>query len=253
MRNQICEISPADSSKCNPLTRTRLWNLFPLLIALAWQFGLGSAPARAQTEDSLESIGVQPFTALLPVPSGYINLANSDLHLEIPLGSFPQRAGPPVKFVLKYDSSIWIQDYTYIVGWFARNNGGWRLYNSADSGSAFSTIQTSVTCRIDGMVRTYTWKGFQWTDADMTVHSYPNMSTTEGFKTSCGDDTSSSKPAADGAASDASGYHMYVTSYTNVKVIDPDGNVVFGGIDTNGNMFSADSSGNLPMIVSTRI
>jgi hypothetical protein len=46
--------------------------------------------ARAQLDYSVQ-IGRPTFTTPSPVEMGFVNLANGNLHLEIPLGSFRER------------------------------------------------------------------------------------------------------------------------------------------------------------------
>ena len=77
---------------------------FPIF-ALALLLGASAMPAKAQSYRN--SIGVPAFSTQIPVENGFINAANGNLHLEIPLGSFPQRGGAPDKIVLMYDSDIW--------------------------------------------------------------------------------------------------------------------------------------------------
>src|SRR6266851_7862105 len=57
----------------------------------------------------LTAIGVPTFSASVPIENGFINVANGNLHLEIPLGgSFPQRGGGSVRTALLYDSAFWM-------------------------------------------------------------------------------------------------------------------------------------------------
>ena len=67
-----------------------------LAIRCAMQLGLLCAllalasVARAQLDYSVQ-IGRPTLTTPSPVEMGFVNLANGNLHLEIPLGSFPER------------------------------------------------------------------------------------------------------------------------------------------------------------------
>src|ERR1700722_3222022 len=117
-----------------------------VLITIAWNVSSGALTARCQDINYLNSIGVPTYSANLPIENGYVNAANGDLHLEIPLGSFPQRDGSQLKASLMYDSNIWFA----VEGqpWFPGNVpmagtppqgdynswGGWRLVTSAISG-----------------------------------------------------------------------------------------------------------------------
>jgi hypothetical protein len=51
--------------------------------------------------------GTPTFTTALPVEMGFTNVANGNLHIEIPLASFPQRGGLTYNARLVYDSLIW--------------------------------------------------------------------------------------------------------------------------------------------------
>lgn len=57
-----------------------------LILLLGLQFSLKPAEAQYTT-----ATGMPSFTTALPVEMGFTNVANGNLHLEIPLGSFPQR------------------------------------------------------------------------------------------------------------------------------------------------------------------
>ncbi len=59
-------------------------------------------------QNYLTSTGVSSFSAPYPAEMGTVDAASGNLHLEIPLGSFPQRGGSPslVPRII-YDSHIW--------------------------------------------------------------------------------------------------------------------------------------------------
>src|SRR6266852_5591879 len=83
-----------------------------LLFVAVVLFGLvgpGAVRLKAQANDPLSDLGVPPFLTTVPVESGWIGMANGNLHLEIPLASFPQRGRPPITLALAYDSQIWLQ------------------------------------------------------------------------------------------------------------------------------------------------
>src|SRR5205814_9198568 len=67
-----------------------------------------TASAQLFTGTYLRQIGTPTSVSPHPVELGYINLGIGILHLEIPLGSFPQRGSTaPLTFKLIYDSRIW--------------------------------------------------------------------------------------------------------------------------------------------------
>src|SRR5229473_2722108 len=51
--------------------------------------------------------GNPTFNTATPVELGFVNAANGNLHLEIPLSSFPQRGSRGLSARLVYDSRIW--------------------------------------------------------------------------------------------------------------------------------------------------
>jgi hypothetical protein len=86
------------------LLQSHRWIGFAFLV---WAFGCACQIARCQDVYPTGSIGVPTFTTALPVENGIIQLGMGDLHLEIPLGSFPQRNGKKFTVSLMYDSNIW--------------------------------------------------------------------------------------------------------------------------------------------------
>jgi RHS repeat-associated protein len=239
--------------------------IFFLLAAVGWLLGF-SAPAVKAQEDPLQSIGILPFSAQLPVESGYITPATGGLHLEIPLGTFPQRSGPPVKFTLMYDSTIWTT--SGVAGWTASIlptkqwgnstlntafSGGWRLVSSADPGwTSFATVTEGSCSKEDGAPEWAIFQDFVWTSPDGTTHSFPGVQTEQGFNTLCGNYTNMNQPTSGGPANDASGFHIYITNFRTVNVFGPDGTQVYSGTntlgnpeDSNGNYFTQDSNQNL--------
>jgi hypothetical protein len=75
----------------------------------ALPLSLGYLSTCSSGEGSLPWLVVPTFTTLVPVENGFINAANSNLHLEIPLGaaSYRQRGGCQNKILLIYDSTFW--------------------------------------------------------------------------------------------------------------------------------------------------
>ena len=62
--------------------------------------------AVAQAQYLLET-GSPTFATTEPVPMGFINIANGNLHIEIPIANVPQRGGRPFVAKMVYDSRIW--------------------------------------------------------------------------------------------------------------------------------------------------
>jgi RHS repeat-associated protein len=217
----------------------------PLLAALALSvLTFWASPARAQSY--LTQTGTPAFTTAQPVELGFINLGNGNLHLTIPLGSFPQRGARPFTTLLVYDSRIW---QTAGATWQPTNagsQGGWRRITSTDTGGGVSNTTTIETCNSDPPLHHYyDYYGFTWTSPDGVVHNFPTVETIHD--TSVGNMCGGSFPTSNGFADDATGYQMFVTNYTSATVYAPDGTQVYpaGMLDTNGNYFSWDANGNL--------
>jgi len=111
-----------------------------VIVAFVWLLGPAS---RGWAQTYLQNVGVPTFATNIPVENGSVNAANGNLHLEIPLGSFPQRGGSTLRVALMYDSAIWLPG-TPIPGSWSWNNiyqgprwsgfTGWRLVTSEDPG-----------------------------------------------------------------------------------------------------------------------
>ena len=227
------------------ITRGRRYVL--LLVAVAWILGTSAVPVRAQSY--LQSIGVPPFSTQLPVQNGYINLANGDLHLEIPLGSFPQRGGRTETVALVYDSNIWWVGGSWSDPWQptnVNNDGGisgfgnayaspngWRVVSSAHGGyvDAGETEDGVVDYQVD-------YSPWIYVEPNGTVHAFDVYTTYNAWY-----DTQTS---SSGYANDGSGYFMSASGYNATAVYAPDGTLVYGSgfeEDSNGNQYPYDGSG----------
>lgn len=195
-------------------------------------------------QDYLTSTGSPTFTTSVPADLGFVNAANGNLHLEIPLGTFPQRGKVPLTLSLVYDSKIWKvaregSDYIWRPTNVPNSIGGWRIVTSVDVGSVTMNSTTSSCGEEPNAQYDTTHNTFTWTDPRGTRRVFP-IATTQGG--GCGGDLSS----GDAFAQDSSGYRMYVTNYTQARVVAPDGTQVYPQFkDTNGNYFSSDASGNI--------
>jgi hypothetical protein len=197
-----------------------------------------SVTAKAQTY--LQNVGVPPFTTKLPVENGFINAANGNLHLEIPLGSYPQRGGPPDKIVLMYDSAFWaangmwtptnISDsYLYGLVW-----GGWRIVTSRDPAYTNYSEYDYGNC---AWATDYTYARYSpwyYVAPDGTRRTFPVTTIEPLYPGHCG---GSGTPTAAGYANDGSGFYISITNYTTATVYAPDGTILGGAHseDTNGN------------------
>lgn len=79
-------------------------------------------------QDYLTRVGRPTFSTPEPVELGFIDLSNGNLHLEIELGSFPQRGRIPYSARLIYDSRIWkVVNNAWQPTNVANSWGGWRF------------------------------------------------------------------------------------------------------------------------------
>lgn len=234
-----------------------------LLLALVWLLGTSAIPVKAQYSQSyLENIGVPAFTTKLPVESGFINAANGNLHLEIPLGTFPQRGAPPEKVVLMYDSAFWLpwqgkwNPYNTPSYTFNYINSGWRLVTTGDTGTTDAGQTYSGYCSVEDDYSTVTYYPWIYVAPDGTQHAFPASVTTVGpnYPGICG--AIGNTPSAAGYASDGSGFYISITNYTNATVYAPDGTVnqiaPYGGgsikTDSNGNQYKITTPNDLPQL-----
>src|SRR5690242_12466806 len=79
-----------------------------LVVVIAMSLAIANATGSWAQSNYLEKLGPPQAGAIVPVELGSINLTNGNLHLEVPLGSFPQRGGDGFTAKLAYDSRIWI-------------------------------------------------------------------------------------------------------------------------------------------------
>src|SRR5882724_6211920 len=106
----------------------------------------------------LTSTGSPSFAAGYPVEMGIVDAASGNLHLEIPLGSFSQRAGDALVPKLLYDSHLWTipTDGTSTV-WTTQGVlyglafGTWGLSEGGNSG-VFRLLTSNHDCTQDYML-----------------------------------------------------------------------------------------------------
>ena len=61
-------------------------------------------PSRANAQNYLYGTGNQTWGINIPIENGFINVANGEVHLEIPIATLPQRGALPLSERLEYDS-----------------------------------------------------------------------------------------------------------------------------------------------------
>ncbi len=79
-------------------------------------------------------------------PFDTVNLANLDVHFEIPVFSRPGR-GIPFHYNLSYDSLIWVPvSSNGVTSWVPVNNWGWRAVTEAATGYVDYGYSSDVEC-----------------------------------------------------------------------------------------------------------
>jgi len=163
---------------------------------------------------------------------GFVNVANGNVHLEIPVGSFTQRGNlPPLTIKLAYDSRIWrINQNGSTYSWQPNNipfaMAGWRLWVGAGDYS-YESVVTGL-CSGGGITQ---YQRFSFIDNHGTAHVFP-FKTTE-YSAAC---NNPGTPTASGYTTDGSGYYATVTNYTGITIYDSNGVQLYPTEkDTNGN------------------
>ena len=242
-----------DGFDMRQLIKGQTLRLFLLLAAITGYLW-GPFVKSAHGQDSIQQIGLLPFSKTLPAPSGYVNPVSGDLHLDIPLGSYPQRGKlGPSAFKLSYDSGIWSQiTDSWCCGPWGLNAswpipgasfsaaGGWQLSVPGDGGQLLNN-EEDYYCG-SGDLEESTYSDWYWIDPQGTTHTFVHVLTQVGYNPGypCSDD-SSVWTSSDSYADDGSGYHLYASGW-NAVIYDKDG-MLTGVEDANGNEFGSFTSG----------
>lgn len=199
----------------------------------------------------LSATGSPSFSVNIPIPNGYINVANGNLHLEIPLASPKQRGNLQLNEKLVYDSRIWeIIHYSGYYWWplnVPNSSVGWRFVKGNETGSvAYNLVTSSDNQCYDQYGNPgdqYTWQyAIVWTDPGGTQHTFDGEM--QEYQDTCAN--TDSQQIFGGYATDASGYKVQDDGTGNPLVVDPHGTEVNPSvIDRFGNYWSTDSNGNL--------
>ncbi len=260
MANQIISSTVCMGTFCKQKPIYLNWvRCVSVLFLMIVVHGLTVATLDAQQNSYLNSIGAPTFSVSSPVESGSVNLANGNLHLEIPLGgAFAQRGRGSFQSVLMYDSALWYVAHGVPSRFWEPSSWGWHFATSADQGGSADTT-TFITCSSPtyGNVTTeIDFNNFSWTAPDGTQHLFPIL-LSAGYNPDPVDCIAgTTRTSADAFATDRTGYHMYATAsgsqITSIDVYAPDGTHVFGpsnfattgSKDPNGNYYSKDSNYN---------
>jgi RHS repeat-associated protein len=234
-----------------------------LVLGILWAIliaGAQSATAQypSDAERFLLEIGSPAFNTPDSVPNGFVNLANGNLHIEIPIISYPQRGGIPFVAKMVYDSRIWkITDTGSALIWTAtnvpnnweqggwENRAGWRLKSTDRDANDNLILKDAVlkSC-VQGATTYYRYETSNYRHVDLsgTQHKFPIYHETT---VPCYTPTSTTNS---GPSLDGSGLWMNLTSDTstnNVKeVIAPDGTKVFNHPTYGGPGWMRDANGN---------
>src|SRR5258708_11319960 len=115
---------------------------------------IASAVISLAQNSYLDEPGIPAFTTALPVEHGFINRANGNLHIEIPIATYPQRGNIKALHArLVYDSRFWIvmtdpvteRKYWSPSGIGGVGVGGFRLVTDGEAGGA-SFSQSTQQC-----------------------------------------------------------------------------------------------------------
>ena len=222
------------------MIRIRLVLLTLLLGTLAT-----SVPA-VRAQSYVYQFGNNPWSVPVSVPGGYVDAANGNLHIEIPIAAMPERGSVPFVAKLVYDSHIWIPGTSSWLPINVPNSwSGWRLVTTAGAGGGVTYKALNKVCyqnlghgqQIPWNYTVYTNFGFTTPDGHYVPFSGATTDNYDDAPCISGHDTLSE------ISTDASGYHLDVTNDYVAVVHAPDGTQVFPRVeDTNGNYFSVPNS-----------
>jgi RHS repeat-associated protein len=190
--------------------------------------------AAALGQNYLTSTGTPPFAAPESTEFGFVDASNGNLHIEIPLGSYPQRGSKePQRILFVYDANkLWTVRSSGFSYWSPDPWGAWSVHD------ATQPLTGSSTEALDGTGSNNCKWTQTYTEPSGTQHMFP-PSSVYFPDPSC--------PTTSNAfATDSSGYHQYISCDVNFcthKIYAPDGTMVFT------NRATQDSKGNYIQVV----
>jgi RHS repeat-associated protein len=208
-RDQVSMREAGDTNRAKAPARWQSLRFFFMILGM---LALSAGAALVSRAQGLTNGDDRAPTAPETDVQGFIETADGSLHMEIPLGSFPQRGSdnPPIVYRLVYDSDIWDILSTGSNVWEASGTGqtggmsGWRLVPNPNE-----TIHFNLDFAY--------FVNMNWTDAEGTQRYFPLKISEFGEGT------------GNAFATDSSGYHMYWNNNSNVIVYAPDGSIVVSG------------------------
>lgn len=224
--------------------------LFGVVLAVG---ALGCSPF-ASAQNYVYATGSPNWGMQIPVESGFINVSNGNVHLEIPIATQPQRGRLTLNERLVYDSRIWQivpsgSSYQWEPTNVPSSSAGWTFNKGNETGQfeIWGNLNTDP-CPNNGSENfTYYKYSFTWKDPSQTIHSFP-VGTVQLTNSNCTwpNGQEPDQPTGVAYSDDTSNYFMSVTNYTTATIYDSSGNQVYPTPqDPNGNSFSSDSNGNL--------
>ena len=210
-------------------------------IVMGMVFFGGGLRGVALAQSYLTSTGSPGFALPEPTEVGSVDATSGNLHIEIPLGSFPQRGGgAPLVPKLVYDSHIWTPRsdgasylWTTQGNWYGLDFGTW----------GFITGGAEIEDIVDSTGTHYCNLDYMFWDESGTKHYFNIPGTWNG--TQCSGGTA--------YATDSSGYRLYQSpwpgSSTTQTLYAPDGTMVGIGAstkateDANGNSLTLSTAG----------
>jgi hypothetical protein len=194
-------------------------------------------PARGQAAYDYSLQGGEPaFSTNDPFPGGFVNIANGNVHLEIPLINIPQRGKLQAWQKLIFDNKKWYP-FTFegTTTWTASGALFWRG-SSPYPNQTFRFYQQSA----NQYCPPSTYGPVTWTSGDGATHVFP-------ISSGCpGDPTTWSVYALDG-----SGYRMSITCAVATygycspgSIFQPDGTQITLALQTSTPRYAEDSNGN---------
>lgn len=187
-------------------------------------------------QNYLTTTGVTSFSVPYPAEMGTVDAASGNLHLEIPLGSFPQRGGSALVPKLLYDSHIWTLPPDGLSPvWTPQGE----LYGLAFETWGFDEGGATGVYEIASSNQGCDWDGMLWSNSG--VQHYFNITGTWNG-TTCSGGTS--------YAVDSSGFQIRQTPWNNqglhgvISVYAPDGTEVYGGDLYTNAITAKDPNGN---------
>lgn len=239
--------------------------LWRLRLSAACMFLLMAATVGplGRAQDYIYATGSPNFGVRYPVPGGFINITNGNVHLTIPLGKFKQRGKlSPVEVNLEYDSRIWqIVENGGSYSWQPTNvpdsNAGWRLATGLETGATSGPIiianQSEMFCNGRDVYYTssYTYTKYAWTDGQGTKHVF-DLAINSPAQPPCGPYLGPGSGNGSGYATDSSGYWLSVTNFNNMTIYDRNGNEAYPShVDPDGNTATLTSDSIGRTLVST--